>query len=216
MGLGRYLVHELGFDDQRDTLGRWMAHHVAALINEAEKGSTAAARLTARKTANETILKIWEHRTLLPGRAYPLAPYKDLLNVLDLLRPDNNPFRYGNRRLETKREQLAADLFDSLSRLIIALLLMKLLTSKNKGKRDTVVKKALTKTERDVLMALERWQGIFIPQPRSTKSTHKSMRGPSAKVELVEVALTLIENIAKVLPQIRKEIAHKPPTSENR
>ena len=51
LGLGQHLVRELGFDDQRDTLGRWMAHHVAELINDAKKGSTAAARSTARKTA---------------------------------------------------------------------------------------------------------------------------------------------------------------------
>ena len=87
LALGRHLVRELGFDDQRDTLGRWMAHHLAELINKAENGATGTERVRARKNATETILKIWEHRASLPGNAYPLAPYKDILKVLDRLRP---------------------------------------------------------------------------------------------------------------------------------
>jgi hypothetical protein len=75
--LGRHLVRELGFDDQRDTLGRWMAHHLAELINKAENGATGTERVRARKNATETILKIWEHRASLPGNAYPLAPYSE-------------------------------------------------------------------------------------------------------------------------------------------
>lgn len=69
LGLGRHLVRELRFEDGVDTLGRWMAHHLAELIDEAESGSTPAERLRARKSATETILKIWEHRASLPGRS---------------------------------------------------------------------------------------------------------------------------------------------------
>jgi hypothetical protein len=127
--LGRHLVRELGIEDGVDTLGRWMAHHLAELIDKAENGTTAAERLRARKNATETILKIWEHRTSLPGNAYPLAPHKELLKVLDRLRPDDNPFRYFGLPAETKRDRLAADLFDGLSRLIIALLLMKVISN---------------------------------------------------------------------------------------
>src|SRR5687767_11542563 len=78
LGLGQHLVRELDFEDGVDTLGRWMAHYLAELIDKAENGGTAAKRLRAHKSATETILKIWEHRTSLPGKAYPLAPYKDV------------------------------------------------------------------------------------------------------------------------------------------
>ena len=36
LDLGRALVDELGLDPGVDTLGRWMAHHIAELIEEAE------------------------------------------------------------------------------------------------------------------------------------------------------------------------------------
>ena len=67
-------MRELGFEDRVDTLGRWMAHHLAELIDTAESGVTATERLKARKSATETILKIWEHpgittRQSVPARA---------------------------------------------------------------------------------------------------------------------------------------------------
>ena len=92
VGLGQHLVHELGLVERRDTLGSWMAHHLAELIDKAERGQTEADRLQAQKTATETILKVWEHRRSLPGKTYPLASYENVLKVLDVLRPSNNPF----------------------------------------------------------------------------------------------------------------------------
>jgi hypothetical protein len=56
--LGQHLVHELGIENRFDTLGRWMAHHLAELIDRAENGATKAERLDSRKNAEETILKI--------------------------------------------------------------------------------------------------------------------------------------------------------------
>jgi hypothetical protein len=75
LGLGRHLVRELGLEDGVDTLGRWMAHHLAELIDKTENAATAKDRQKASKAATETILKIWERRALLPETAYPLAPY---------------------------------------------------------------------------------------------------------------------------------------------
>lgn len=82
LGLGRHLVRELGFEDGVDTLGRWMAYHLAELIDQAENGVTAAERSRARENATEVIVKLWEHRASLPGKAYPLAPFKEVLRIL--------------------------------------------------------------------------------------------------------------------------------------
>jgi hypothetical protein len=161
-------VRELGFEDRRDMLGRWMAHHVAELIDRAENGATAAERLRARKNATEIIRKIWEHRASLPGNAYPLAPFMDILKVLDRLRPDDNPFRFFGHHAEAKMEQLAAALFDSLSRLIIALLLMKVPPGTESAKVDDAALEALSETEQRVLTALQQWSELFASTSKSS------------------------------------------------
>ena len=102
LGLGRHLVRELDFDDG-DTLGRWMAHHLAELIHEAENGANGEIRSKVRKEATETILNIWRHRASLPGKAYPLALYKDVLQVLGRLRPTENPFPYFGVQYEFEK-----------------------------------------------------------------------------------------------------------------
>jgi hypothetical protein len=206
LGLGRHLVRELGFEDGVDTRGRWMAHHLAELIDKAENGVTAAERLRARKSATETILKIWEHRASLLGKAYPLAPYKEVLKVLDLLRPDDNPFRYFGPPAETRREQLAADLFDGLSRLIIALLLMKVPPGEESAKVDAAALEALSETEQHVLRALQQWGELFASTPESSGRTRKSKRGGAATVNLDEAAVSLIDSIMTTLVELRSEL----------
>jgi hypothetical protein len=177
LGLRRHLVRELGFEDGVDTLGRWMAHHLAELIDEAENGVTADERLRACNSVTETIIKIWEHRTSLPGKAYPLAAYKEILKIVDRLRPDDNPFRFFGHPAETKREQLAADLFDDLSRLIIALLLMKLPPGEESAKVDAVAVDALSETEQHVLTALHNGASYSRPCPRVLDERERA-RGP--------------------------------------
>jgi hypothetical protein len=198
---------ELGFEDGVDTLGRWMAHHLAELIDKADNGVTAAERLKARKSATETILKIWEHRASLPGKAYPLAPYKDVLKVLDRLRPDNNLFRYLSRYAETKRGQRAADLFDGLSRLIIALLLMEIPPGEEFAQVDAAPIEALSETEQHVLTVLQQWGELFAPESRSSGRARKSKGdGGVAKVNLEEAALQLINATMTTLGELRSEL----------
>jgi hypothetical protein len=91
--LGRHLVRELDLERGVDTLGRWMAQHLAELIDEAESGTTEGQRLKARKLATETILKVWEHRACVPGKVYPLKDSEHVLEVLELLRPDSKGSR---------------------------------------------------------------------------------------------------------------------------
>jgi len=207
LGLGQHLVRELDLEDGVDTLGRWMAHYLAELIDEADNGSTIAKRTKARKEAVATILKIWDHRTSLPGKAYPLAPYKDVLRVIDRLQPDNNPFRYFGHHADNKKEQIAADLFDGLSCLIIALLLMKIAPSVKSIEAHPSATKALSETEQHVLTALQQWGDLF-------KSTaNGSGRGRTGKKKddgdtpnLSEVALRLVHDLTATLAELRSEL----------
>ncbi len=206
LGLGRHLVSELGIDNETDTLQRWMAHHLAELIDKTKSGSTAAERTKARKSATETILKIWKHRALLPGRAYPLAPYQEVLKILSVLRPSDDPYRFFGSQLEKKRDQLAAKIFDGLSRLVIALLLMKIPPAGRSRRVGTVAIKALSKTEQHVLKSLQEWGEIFVSKTKSSGRTRKSKSDGNTSANLNEAALRLIDEITGTLGELRSEL----------
>jgi hypothetical protein len=183
-----------------------MAHHLAGLIDEAENGKTAAERTKAGKQATETILKIWGHRTSLPGKAYPLATYKDVLLVLRRLRPDGNPFQYYRYQPEAIREQLAAILFDNLTRLIITLLLMRVPSDAQTVDSDSSTVEALSDEERSVLQAINEWFEL-LPQTRGSSGRKRERKkdGDDAKLDLNKMAMQFIDSIATNLEGLRKE-----------
>lgn len=220
MGLGKHLVRELEFEDGVDTLGRWMAHYLAELIHEAENGTTAAKRSRASQKATETILKIWEHRLSLPGEAYPLAPYKDVVKVLERLRPNDNPYRFIGYSQEEKKDRLASILFDHLTRLILTLLLMKT-SSWEQGKRiDDAAIEALSDDEKRVWFAIHEWGSIFAPPSKKTSRKGKNKEaGNVSKINLNEAAVRWIDSITATLAELRSEFqrteekANKPANS---
>jgi hypothetical protein len=137
-------------------MGRWLAHHLAELMNEAQSTKKSVAeRVEARKQAADLILRIWERRTSLPGNVYPLAKYRDVLQVLDFLRPGRNPWQ---RLSGSVHQVLAARMFGSLSRLVIGLLLIDLpMAGNNKKSNQKVSQKFLSSEEQAVLRELESW-----------------------------------------------------------
>lgn len=206
MGLGRHLVRELGLKDRGDTLGLWMAHHIAALIRAAEKERSPVKRKRAEKEATETILKIWEHRESLPPYSYPLARYDDLFRVLDRLQPSDNPFRYGDDP-GTRTDQLAATLFDNLSRLIICLLLMKPLSLYTEETLNEAVLDALSEEERHVWDALQKWNEIFLPKSDSSEQTQAAeTRTERADIDLKKIALDLAKRIKGSVQALQTEL----------
>jgi hypothetical protein len=215
LALGQHLVRELGFSNHRDTLGRWMAHHIAELIDKAKNGSSSAERAKSRKIATETILKIWEHRTSLPGDAYPLKSYENILKVLDLLRPDGNPFKRFGNHAGAKRKQLAALLFDRLSRLVVAILLMDKPFRRTSANVEIAAIKALSETEQQVLKALQQWGDLFVSETKSSKRGRKSKKSNALKVNLKEVADGLIDSITSTLVELRSEL-EKTPAAQKR
>lgn len=210
LGLGKHLVRELNIEDGNDTLGRWMAHHLAELIVTAENGSSVAVRSKARKEAAETIIKIWERRANLPSNAYPLAPYKHVLQVLDRLRPAENPFSYFNR-YESKQDQLCAELFDSLTRLIISLLLMKAVPTARPAKVNVAAIEALDETELQVWKAIARWVELLQIEDKSAKPkrTKKIEKSGTDQVNYEEMAISLIESISTTLAELQSELKKK-------
>jgi hypothetical protein len=207
LGLGRHLVNELKLEDGVDTLGKWMAHHIAELIYNSEKERTAIKRLQARREAVDTILKIWEHRYTLPGECYPLAQYKDVLMVLSALRPNNDPFHTFWIRDKTTIDQYAASLFDNLTRIIIALLLMKVEKLPKFKKPNVNLVKGLNNSEKEVLVNLQRWSELFVPSPPKSSTTKMGKKERKVShINLNEAASQLIDNISTTLIALQTEL----------
>jgi hypothetical protein len=205
LALGRYLVRELGLEDSTDTLGRWMAHHLAELMGRAQRARTTAERRTAQRDAVDVILRIWQHRAKLPSGAYPLAPYKDLLIALNALRPSDNPFGAVGRSLLTRQEPLGAALFDRIARLVIAMLLRRAPSLYGRPKRSHDVALAMMdKSEKAVIERLVAWNDLFIPAPHERVAARKTAkRTPPSEAAFKRLTLRLIDDVAAVLAELR-------------
>lgn len=85
--LGEALVAELGLEQSNDVLGRWMAHHLARLI-EAARTSPSDERANAEERCFAAVLEVWRHRNCLPRGSRPFEPAERLLDVIEALDPD--------------------------------------------------------------------------------------------------------------------------------
>jgi hypothetical protein len=91
--LGRKLTKELELDQSVDTLGRWMAHYVAELVENA--GCADPKERTANMhTCSEAILSLWRHRHELPDGKRPFEELEPILRALKSLDPNNDMPRY--------------------------------------------------------------------------------------------------------------------------
>lgn len=209
LALGQHLVDELGFSDGGNTLGRWMAHHVAELMIRVKNSSSDTEREAAHTHMVETILKIWEHRSSLPGKAYPLKSYENVLLVLDRLRPDSNPFPRLAYYLGTEQDRYAAILFDNFSRLVIALLLMNVESSDRDLDVDSSVKASLSEPEQYLVASLQEWLLLLQSAPTDdgeTQGTEEPSAEPRKIVDLDALTLQLIDDLTENLAELRSKI----------
>jgi hypothetical protein len=90
VALGRELADSL---DPNDTLGRWMAHYIADLINRAE-ATPGADRDTLQRECAVEILRLWSHRHSFTNPERPMASYEPIYRTLARLDPDNSPWSF--------------------------------------------------------------------------------------------------------------------------
>lgn len=91
--LGKKLVTELKLGDSVDTLGRWMAHYVAELMEEVED-ATDEDRSAKQVQLRDAILALWAHRFELPNGARPFGEFEPILRALASLDPESGALRY--------------------------------------------------------------------------------------------------------------------------
>ena len=93
LALGRKLVDELGAEPPRDTLGRWMAHYIAELIEGTANGSPKERQVFQRRCF-DAILELWSHRAALPSGKRPFESLEPIVRALDSLDPNDGTPRY--------------------------------------------------------------------------------------------------------------------------
>ena len=106
--LGHHLATELGFSESCDTLGKWMSHHLAEMIDRVEREENPEKKEKYQQQTVELILKIWDHRSSLNETAYPLTRFKSIIDSLSILSPEANVW---DRQRLGRYESLAADSF---------------------------------------------------------------------------------------------------------
>jgi hypothetical protein len=110
LGLGIHLVRELGLADSNDTLGRWIAHHLAELMRAVDESTDSRSKAEALTQATDLIIRLWRNRDVLPGEANPLAPYRDALAVLsNFERPNYSQCDHQLPKRRQLSEQISRD-----------------------------------------------------------------------------------------------------------
>ena len=92
LALGKQLVTELDLDQSVDTLGRWMAHYVAQLIEEAEH-AVGESRREAMAACATAVLELWKHRYEYKGHS-PFRQLEPILAAVASLDPVDDTPRY--------------------------------------------------------------------------------------------------------------------------
>jgi hypothetical protein len=106
VALGRQLADSL---DSHDSLGRWMAHYIADLINRVEIADNSDRDKLQRECATE-ILRLWSHRHSFRNPGRPMASFEPIYRALARLDPENPPWSYlrgFDRDIAPTAEQLA-------------------------------------------------------------------------------------------------------------
>ena len=162
LALGQMMVRQLDLNERGQVLERWLAHHLAEVMNEADE-AVGSAKADAEARAVDLVLKLWTHRRALPASIDPLDGYGKAIKVLGLLMPDANPWRQFSR--SDTCEDLLYDMFGILSRIVVSGLL---LTQISHVRPVTTSEfKELEEEEKRLHSMLEEWKSVLHPHPRS-------------------------------------------------
>lgn len=157
MELGRAIVRQLNIDRRGEIPTRWMAHHLAELIQTAETAE-GAARQEAEDRAADLVIKLWANRRALPPAADPLSGYSDAIKVLAALLPSSDPWRHFRRTGSS--DALLHDMFGAMAQLVMGGLMLT-----REVEMRTILDAewdALSGEEQLLVELLNRWHRFFV------------------------------------------------------
>lgn len=164
LALGQAIVRELELNDRGAVLERWLAHHLAELISEADS-AVGTAKAAAKQQAVDLILKLWMHRRALPEPVDPLGGYRNAIAVLGRLMPEADPWGHYHQR-ETN-EDILHEMFQTMIRIVVGgVLLTQVTRTRSISEAES---KALEDEEVFLHAVLEQWMPFFALQAQRPK-----------------------------------------------
>lgn len=156
LALGRVIVRQLELEDRGTVLERWLAHHLAEVMAEAD-GTVGPSKAAAETRAVDLILKLWTHRRVLPERVDPLGGYRNAVAVLGRLTAEANPWR--NFQHSNTYEELLQETFEILTRIVLAGLLLTQISRPRPVTAEEL--EGLEEEEIFLRSELEEWMSFF-------------------------------------------------------
>lgn len=151
------IVRELELDSRGEVLQRWLAHHLAELMTEADQ-AVGPAKRAAEQHAVDMIVKLWMHRRGLPEQVDPLSGFRDAIHVLGRLLPEANPWRRLQRR--GSYEDILHEMFEAMCRVVLGGVL---LTQIKRTRSISEPESNLLENEEVLLEeVLSRWLPLFV------------------------------------------------------
>ncbi len=177
LALGQAIVRQLELDERGEVLERWLAHHLAELISEADHAA-GLEKAAAERQAIDLILKLWMHRRALPEPVDPMGGYRNAISVLGRLMPEADPWR--RYRKNGSYEDLLHETFQILCRIVLGGIL---LTQATRTRSISEVEsKALAEEEVFLREELERWL-TFVTLPPQRPEVEIELVGSDAAEE---------------------------------
>ena len=197
--LGRTIVRELDLEPSVDTLGRWMSHHIAELINSAEFADTQSKKRRLEQEAVDTICKVWARRSEYQNRINPVHELEPVINITKTLAPDSSPW--------VRRDQSTYQLYDTFRRLIICQLLRRAESIESFStaiERSQNTTKFQSEEEKELLSTFATWMAIMSSDSNQNIAVDDSAE-PEA-IDLDEICMQLVEQARRALDALESQL----------
>lgn len=157
MDLGRAIAQQLENDKRGELPSRWMAHHLAELMDLAENVE-GEVRQTLKMQAADLIIKLWVNRRSLPASVDPMGGQMAAIELLTAMQPTANP--WARFRRSHSKDDLLHEMFGVLTQIVMSGLL--LTRPVEVRSIDGAEWDALTGDERFLADQLGRWKKLLV------------------------------------------------------
>jgi hypothetical protein len=207
--LGCALVESLNLSEGNDTLGKWMAHHLAELIAKAERLPGGKPKSEVQKQVVDLIIKLWTHRGEFHNRINPLNALAPIMRVIQTLTADN--YSWIPRHLSGE----ATGLYHVFRRLMIAAICSQAKTdpapAASQAKKTT---KFQSSEEKAIVAGLGIWSDALSPKPaprvRIVFADDESERVEGDKNKSIEqITQDCIAEVRVALDKFEQELARR-------